>query len=179
MPSAFWPTWDCWFRMPSEGGTRLAGWSIGINSWTRTHRRRLPRRRPPRVQVGVTWRDPIAGLTETGKKWDEAGIGWACTGTVAASVIGPHLMSGTSADVYVDADTIAGLEDTAVRAGLRAIEGGRLTLRPFPTVTVRRLAVRADELLIAPWPRIYADLRTTGVRGEEAAEHLREVMHGR
>jgi hypothetical protein len=26
------------------------------------------------------------------------------------------------------------------------------------------------------WPRAYADLRTVGVRGEDAAEHLREEM---
>ncbi|MGD0836257.1 MAG: hypothetical protein ABSB49_06400, partial [Polyangia bacterium] len=29
------------------------------------------------------------------------------------------------------------------------------------------------------WPRVYADLRHTGVRGEEAAEHLREIVRGR
>lgn len=29
-----------------------------------------------------------------------------------------------------------------------------------------------------PWPRVYVDLPAEGVRGEEAAEHLREVMHG-
>ncbi|HUO40033.1 MAG TPA: hypothetical protein VMU34_20300, partial [Mycobacterium sp.] len=26
------------------------------------------------------------------------------------------------------------------------------------------------------WPRVYADLRTTGVRKEDAAEHLRQEM---
>jgi len=32
---------------------------------------------------------------------------------------------------------------------------------------------------VVPWPRVYADLRLVGVRGEDAAEHLREVMRGR
>jgi len=27
----------------------------------------------------------------------------------------------------------------------------------------------------APWPRVYADLRRAGVRGEDAAEHLRSI----
>jgi hypothetical protein len=27
-----------------------------------------------------------------------------------------------------------------------------------------------------PWPRVYADLRTVGVRGEDVAEHLRQEM---
>lgn len=26
-----------------------------------------------------------------------------------------------------------------------------------------------------PWPRAFADLRDTGARGEDAADHLREV----
>jgi len=47
------------------------------------------------------------------------------------------------------------------------------------TVTGRRLATRVDGLMVAPWPRVFADVRTVGVRGEEAAEHLREAMHDR
>ncbi len=133
----------------------------------------------PRLQIGVTWRDPGARLAEIGAKWDTAGIAWACTGVVAASVIAPHLTSGGSADVYVDAATLADLDAVAADAGLRPIQGGRLTISPFPTVTTRRLTQPIGELRVAPWPRVYADLRTIGVRGEEAAEHLREVMHGR
>ncbi len=30
-------------------------------------------------------------------------------------------------------------------------------------------------IMRVPWPRAYADLRKVGVRGEEAAEHLKEV----
>jgi hypothetical protein len=79
------------------------------------------------------------------------------------------------ADV-LDAQTIAELQAVAERAGLRSIAGGRLTLLPLPTVTTSRLATELDGVRLAPWPRVYADLRTTGVRGEEAAEHLREVI---
>ena len=32
------------------------------------------------LTVGVTWRDPVAGLTDTGRRWDRAGISWAATG---------------------------------------------------------------------------------------------------
>ena len=136
---------------------------------------------PPSIslQVGVTWRDTIDGVVQTGAKWDKAKIVWAATGAVAATVIAPHLTTVTAADVYVDAETILGLEAAAAAAGLRPIEGGRLTLRPFPSVTARRLATRVDGLMVAPWPRVFADLRTVGVRGEEAAEHLREVVRDR
>ena len=131
------------------------------------------------LHLGVTWRDPVDGLLSTGQKWDKAKITWASTGAVAAAVIAPYLTTVNSADVYVDADTVLGLEAIARAGDLRPIEGGRLTIRPFPTVTVQRLATVIDELRVAPWPRVYADLRTVGVRGEEAAEHLREAVHGR
>ena len=137
---------------------------------------------PPTIslQIGVTWRDTIEGVALVGAKWDKAKVVWATSGAVAATVIAPHLTTVNAADVYVDAETILGLEAAAAAAaGLRPIEGGRLTLRPFPSVTVRRLATRVDGLMVAPWPRVFADVRTVGVRGEEAAEHLREVMHGR
>jgi len=136
-------------------------------------------REPISMQIGVTWRDPVAGLVATGHKWDKAKVVWASTGAAAASVLAPYLTTVTSTEVYVDADTIVGLEAIAADAGLRPIEGGRLTLRPFPTVAVRRLAETLDGLRVAPWPRVYVDLRRSGVRGEEAAEHLREVIQAR
>jgi hypothetical protein len=104
---------------------------------------------------------------------------WASTGVVAASVVAPYLTTVTSSEVYVEADTLVGLESIAATAGLKPIEGGRLTLRPFPTVSVRRLARELGGLFVAPWPRIYVDLQSAGVRGEEAAEHLLEVIHGK
>ena len=131
------------------------------------------------LTVGVTWRDPVAGLSETGRRWDGVGISWAATGGVAASVLAPYLTTVASSQVYVERKTSAGLEWVAANANLRPIEGGRLTLRPFPTVTAGRLAAVKNGLRIVPWPRAYADLRVLGVRGEEAAEHLRETIRGR
>jgi hypothetical protein len=133
----------------------------------------------PIVRVGVTWREIPADLADVGKQWKKAGIAWALTGTAAASLIAPYLTSVTTADVYVDAKTIASLNAAAESVGLRPMEGGRLTVRPFPTVTTRLLAEDNSGLRVAPWPRVYVDLRAAGVRGEEAAEHLREFRHGR
>ena len=103
---------------------------------------------------------------------------WAVTGAVAGFVLAPYLTTLASSEVYIDGKTGPALEWAAARAGLRPIEGGRLTLRPFPTVTTARLATMRNGLRLVPWPRAYADLRIAGVRGEEAAEHLRETMHG-
>lgn len=131
------------------------------------------------VQVGLAGRDLIAALAEAGSQWDAAQVPWAATGAAAASVVAPYLTSVSSAEVFVGADTLVGLEARAADGGVRPLEGGRLTLRPFPTVAIPRLAEHRDGLRVAPWPRVYADLRSSGVRGEEAAEHLREVVGGR
>jgi hypothetical protein len=129
--------------------------------------------------VGVTWRDPIGGLAELGRRWTHAGLDWAATGLVAAAVLAPLVTALGSAIVYVGAETSGELAALAARFDLRPIEGGRLTLVPFPTTSTRRLTQTVADLRVAPWPRVYADLRTIGVRGEEAAEHLREVIDGR
>lgn len=132
-----------------------------------------------RLALATNSRDIIGDLLDTGRQWDAAGVAWAATGAAAASVIGPYLTSVNTSEVYVAADTSAGLESIAAKAGLRPIEGGRMTLRPFPTASVRRLAGVIQGLRVAPWPRVYVDLRGSGVRGEEAAEHLLEVVHAR
>ncbi len=128
------------------------------------------------LRVGTTGRDLIDELTSLGQGWDAEGMAWAATGAAAASVLGPYLSEVTGVDVFVDAPTPATLDSLAGRSGLRPIEGGRVLLRPFPTPVTRRLCGTESGLRVAPWPRVYADLRTTGVRGEEAAEHLREMV---
>lgn len=136
-------------------------------------------RSPVALQIGVTWRDPVASLEDVGLKWKRREVSWCATGAAAAAVLAPYLTSVGATEVYVDADTLAGLEAIAADVGLRPIEGGRLTLRPMPTRAVPRLASEVGGLRVAPWPRVYADLRVTGVRGEEAAEHLLEVAGAR
>lgn len=161
-------------RRGRDSGRRIADFNLLLRSYASAV---AAAGLSPAVQVGVTWRDPVSGLTKAAEHWDNRGQPWACTGAVAASVLAPHLTSLGGIDVYVEANTITGLEAAARAAGLEPIEGGRLTLRSFPTVTSHRLSTREHRLNIAPWPRVYADLRLIGVRGEEAAEHLLEVMH--
>lgn len=68
------------------------------------------------------------------------------------------------------------LRRVAESASLEPMAGGRLILRPFPTRASLALATTIDQVKIAPWPRVYADVRGSGVRCEEAAEHLYEVI---
>lgn len=130
------------------------------------------------LAVGVSWRDPVEGLVEIGARWDDAGVPWVATGLVAAAVVAPHVTSVGTAEVYVVAADVPELELAASVAGLRPIEGGRLTLSPLPTKSTLQMAEMVDGLRIAPWPRLVADLRRSGVRGEEAAEEVKETLSG-
>jgi hypothetical protein len=130
------------------------------------------------LYVGVTWRDPVEGLSEIGARWDRSGIPWVATGLVAAAVVAPLVTSVGTAEVYVLASSVLEAEAAAAAVELRPIEGGRLVLSPLPTPTTHKMATIVDGLRIAPWPRLVADLRRSGVRGEEAAEHVKEVLRG-
>jgi hypothetical protein len=133
--------------------------------------------KPLVLRVGVLG-DLADELVKLGRKWDADDLAWAATGPAAAAVLAPYLTEVSGLDVFVDAPTPATLDEVADRAGLETIEGGRLVIRPFPTPVTKRLSAPAGDVRVAPWPRVYADLRASGVRGEEAAEHLREVVGG-
>lgn len=129
------------------------------------------------ITVGIApGSDVVAEAARAGKSWDDNGTAWAATGSVAAAVVAPLLTQVTAGVVYVGATNAFGLHQAAEAAGLRPIEGGRVTLACFPTVATNALATRVEDLRVTPWPRVYVDLAALGVRGEEAAEHLREVV---
>jgi hypothetical protein len=132
-----------------------------------------------RLEVGVTWRDLNAGVRTAALKWSAGGTRYAVTGPLASELLAPYLTAVSTAEVYVSADSLLGLEAAAKAAGLKPTHGGRLTLRPFPTASTDRLATLVAGLMVAPWPRVYVDLLAAGVRGEDAAEHLKEVVRER
>ncbi len=134
-------------------------------------------RSPISVRVGVLWRDPIKGASEIGQSWHDANVSWAVTSALTAAVLAPTLTEVSPMEVYVEGRTPGDLRRAAAIVGLHEIDGGRLLLRPFPTpangIVTEQITPQLTSVL---WPRAYADLRTTGVRGEDAAEHLREEM---
>ena len=105
-------------------------------------------------------------LEEFGERWDHAGVQWAATGAMGAAVLAPHLTDIGEGEIYVDAVSPPELRNVAASVGIEPMAGGRLILRPFPTLASRRLATEEDGFRIAPWPRVYADVRLIGVRGK-------------
>ena len=130
------------------------------------------------LRCGVLWRDPIGAVKQLGERWDDAGVAWAVTGPLASAIMAPYLTDIPEGNVYLDVKGDPGLRNAARTADAEPMAGGRLVLRPFPTQASLRLAADEDGVRVVPWPRVYADLRPLGVRGEEAAEHLRELRHG-
>jgi hypothetical protein len=128
------------------------------------------------VSVGVRWSDPLVEAGFVGQTWTSLGRRWAATGAMAAAILAPYQTEVAPLEMYLDADEASQLELAAREVGLRPIEGGRLVLRPFPLDATARLSSRHGNMFCAPWPRVFVDLRETGVRGEDAADHLRNAM---
>lgn len=158
-----------------RSGRRLADPDHLLAEYARAAAAQRPR---AELRCGVLWRDPLVAVKQLGKRWDEAGVKWAATGPLAAAVIAPYLTEVAQGDVYLDVKSEPGLRNMAKAADAEPMAGGRLVVRPFPTQASRLLAADEDGVRVVPWPRVYADLRPLGVRGEEAAEHLRELRHG-
>lgn len=136
-------------------------------------------RKPLVLEVGIDPRDALGAVAAAGARWSSAGRDWAATSALAAALQGPYLQRLSPVEVYVSAKSMSGLHAATREAGLEPLPGGRLLLRPFPSAGTERLttSLRAGgiELNCVPWPRTFADLRPSGVRGEEAAEHLRDL----
>jgi len=130
------------------------------------------------ISVGVLWRDPLAELAKVAKAWTAADIRWGATSAIAAAALAPVATQVAPLQVYVDAPSPALLVAAAQTAGLDLLPGGRLALHPFPTTaTATMVSIDASSgLPLVSWPRVYADIFHAGVRGEEAADHLLEVM---
>ena len=133
-------------------------------------------RRDDSIRVGVLWRDPARGASDLGARLAANSVAWSVTGALAADALAPYLSEVAPWEIYLDAKSVPELRQVAREVGLSEAAGGRLLLRPFPTPARDALSTTVGGQRLAAWPRVFSDLRTIGVRGEEAAEHLREQM---
>ncbi|MBI3429314.1 MAG: hypothetical protein HY050_04525 [Actinobacteria bacterium] len=134
--------------------------------------------RPNRFEmhVGVLWQDPLSALAEAGEFWTKDGRTWAATSAIAAAVMAPFGTQISPLEIYMDATSPATMTAALRTVGLYPLKGGRLVVAPFPSEATRNLVRLEGSIQVVPWPRAYADLQHSGVRGEDVADHLREVM---
>ncbi|GAA4623044.1 hypothetical protein GCM10023113_06440 [Cellulomonas oligotrophica] len=155
-------------RLVADAGALLDAWS----AWSSGR----PRRRvATHALVGDvdTWLDRLTTVWPT-QSW--ALTGWAAAARRAAFAdpVGP-------VEIYLTAQDTQGQDRTSLlrAAGLRTVddEAARVVL-----VAPERLTLRTSHLdhgvPIVSDVRLYADLLTSGVRGEDAAEHLRTTRIG-
>jgi hypothetical protein len=136
------------------------------------------RRRPPTVMAHTSWQDARTFVVDqlVPRMPREA---WHLTGWAAADARAPLATTVPTISCYVDQFVFDELMDDLLdRIGARRVEtGARLVvLRSEPVVGA--LAHVQDGVPIVGDVRLYADLLALGVRGEDAADELRERFLG-
>jgi hypothetical protein len=129
------------------------------------------------LRVAVLWRDPVAAVADLGRSLDQVNMAWAVTGALTAAIRAPYATQVAPLVIYLDVHGLGELRSTAKKVQLTPEPAGRLTFATFPSRTTLALSEPVgDGVRSVSWPRAYADLTSTGVRGEESAEHLRETV---
>lgn len=147
-----------------------------LSSWAAWHRTR----QPETVRSHATFRDAHAFVTDrllAGWGTDH----WALTGWLALENRAPFVTSVPHLTVYVAAELFHDrptLESWLVRAGARTVDNGaRLELVEADPYVLRQVSRVRDAPQVSD-VRLYGDLLRLGVRGADAAEHLRETRIG-
>ncbi len=144
----------------------LAAWSNGVAQ--------VPRR--TRIAHRAT-RDVLTLLRGQLAPALDRSTGWALSGWAALELAAPFATTTPSLHVYVAESDFAGpLSDAIEHAGLREIdEGGRVTFWAADARTLA-LATRRDAIPIVSAPRLFADLTALGGRGQDAADHVKQLL---
>lgn len=122
--------------------------------------------------------DPMRFLTEElAPVLDAHRLDWAVTGWAAAEQLAPFATLIPALQIYIEEHAFRGpLTQAMAEIPAREVEsGGRIEFRSADA-HVLKLAARRNGIPLATAPRVYADLRALGGRGEDAAEHLREEV---
>lgn len=104
-------------------------------------------------------------------------VGWALSGWAALELAAPFATTTPTVHIYVAENDFAGALSSAIAdAGLREVEeGGRVIFWPA-NPRVLALASQHAGIPLASPPRIYADLSSFGARGQDAADHVRQLL---
>jgi hypothetical protein len=114
----------------------------------------------------------VGRLAEAMRGWSVAWTGWAGALELAPYVTQLPVLHLRVDERYASPELVPGLRAAGVTL---TEEAGRIELWRTPAGALS-LATSSAVGPIASWPRVYADLQRLGGRGEDAAEHLRQVM---
>ncbi|MGH2879435.1 MAG: hypothetical protein ACRDK4_07520 [Solirubrobacteraceae bacterium] len=154
-------------REVADGARMLDAWAEQVSAV-----------KPERRFAERIFKDPMQFLVdELGPVLDNHDIGWAVTGWAAAERLAPFATAVPALQVYVEERALRGplsqaMQDIPVR---EVASGGRIEFRNADSHLLK-LAARHNGIPLATAPRIFADLRALGGRGEDAAEHVREEV---
>jgi hypothetical protein len=103
---------------------------------------------------------------------------WALSGWAGLELAAPFITAVPVVHVAIDEQALVDgrLRDGMREAWLREVgEGARVEFRALPPFAIS-LAAPHHKLPVVSPPRLYADLRALGGRGEDAADHVREEL---
>jgi hypothetical protein len=163
------------------GGSRGvgSGWRVAdpaalLDAWTL----QLVDHQPERVLAHRVLRDPLQFARSDLARALNQGMTWALTGWAGLEVAAPFVTTVPVLHVAVEAKALVDgrLREAMRVAKLREVtEGARVEFRALSPF-VLSLAMSQRGLRVVSAPRLYADLRALGGRGEEAASHVREEL---
>lgn len=143
-----------------------------LSDWAGWHKDRVM----TTVELQTLWRGTEQSIDALHR---EAAGPWALTGWIAADVIAPLSTAVPNVSCYVDRGAFERTVERLVRDD--SIEysstGGRLIVAAAEPHVIRMSQLDGPTPTVSPI-RIYGDLIRIGGRGEEAAQHLREVVLG-
>jgi hypothetical protein len=163
------------------GGSRGvgSGWRLGdtarlLDAWTQ----HLISHPPETVLAHRTLRDPMRfAKTDLARSLNPR-MSWALSGWAGLELAAPFVTTVPVLHVAVEAQALVNgrLRDAMRISRLREVdEGARVEFRALSSF-VLSLAMEQGDLPVVSAPRLYADLRALGGRGEEAADHVREDL---
>ena len=155
-------------RVLTDATALLSGWA----AWHRG-------REPETVHAHGNFQDPEAFLQERIGAWP--GHAWALTGWLALERRATFMTNVSVITVYLDQevfDDVGELGSWLTGAGLRRVESGaRVDVVRADPYVLRQTRAEQGAPQVSDI-RLYGDLLRLGVRGSDAAEHLRETRIG-
>ncbi len=104
-------------------------------------------------------------------------LSWAVSGWAGLELAAPLATTTPNLHVYVARSEFAGPLSRAIAASeLNEVEQGGRVIFWAAEPSVLALSWRAHDIPIVSPPRLYADLSSLGARGQDAADHVRELL---